>query len=93
MLSRALLALPLLSLAIPAFATPLEHREAAPGLIDGLLTGVLDPIRQTIKDILTGAKSGVADGEVSSKPLICLSTIDKCCVCTHRSLPCPTARI
>jgi hypothetical protein len=91
MFRRALLALPLLSLASPAFATPLEQREAAPGLIDDLLTGVLDPILQTIKDILTGVKSGVADGEISSKPLICLSTVDKCCVCKHHTLPCLTS--
>lgn len=81
MFHKAVLVLPLLSLASPVFATPLEPREAAPGLIDGLLTGILDPIRQTIKDILSGAKSGVADGEVSSKPLVCLSSVDKCCVC------------
>ncbi|KAL1602458.1 hypothetical protein SLS60_005874 [Paraconiothyrium brasiliense] len=70
MINKALLALPLVYLASPAFATPLEQRQVAPGLIDGLLTGVLDPIRQSIKDILTGVKSGVADGEVSSKPLL-----------------------
>ncbi|OAG11194.1 heme peroxidase [Paraphaeosphaeria sporulosa] len=80
MFHKALLVLPLLSLASPAFATPLETREASPGLIDGLLTGTLDAIRQSIKDILTGVKSGVADGDISSKPLICLSAVDKCCV-------------
>jgi L-ascorbate peroxidase len=36
---------------------------------------------QDLKDILAGVKSGVADGDISSKPLICLSTVDKCCVC------------
>ena len=77
---KSLLALPLLSLALPAIATPLEARAPTPGLIDGLLTGVLSGLLQDLKDILAGVKSGVADGDISSKPLICLSTVDKCCV-------------
>ncbi|PSN62739.1 heme peroxidase, partial [Corynespora cassiicola Philippines] len=71
--------LPLLSLAFLAIASPLEQREAAPGLIEDLLTGVLNAITQLIKDILSGAKSGMSD-EISSKPLICLSSLDVCCV-------------
>ncbi|KAF1977244.1 ligninase LG6 precursor [Bimuria novae-zelandiae CBS 107.79] len=80
MFGKALLALPLLCLALQAIATPLEPRKAHPGLIEDLLNGILTPILQSLKDILTGVKSGVADGEISAKPLICLSTLDKCCV-------------
>lgn len=85
MVRKALMALPLLGLALPAIAGPVEQREANPGLIDGLLTGVLSGLLQDLKDILAGLKSGVADGDISDKPLICLSTVDKCCVC--ESLP------
>ncbi|KAF2122471.1 heme peroxidase [Lophiotrema nucula] len=79
MLRRLVLALPLLALAYLSVATPLEQREAAPGLIDGLLTGVLSAIEQLIKDVLSGAKSGI-NNEISSKPLVCLSSLDPCCV-------------
>ncbi|KAJ8118723.1 hypothetical protein OPT61_g330 [Boeremia exigua] len=76
MLRKLILALPLLSLSL---ATPLEQREAAPGLIDELLNGALSPIAQLIKDILAGAKSGI-DNNKSDKPLVCLSAVDSCCV-------------
>ncbi|PVI07041.1 class II peroxidase [Periconia macrospinosa] len=70
--------LPLASLASLAVATPYETREAAPGLIDDLLTGILNPMQQLIKDVLGGVKSGIND-EISTKPLVCLTTLDSCC--------------
>ncbi|KAI8939311.1 hypothetical protein NX059_003101 [Plenodomus lindquistii] len=63
-------------------AGPLEHREAQPGLIDDLLTGVLSPIGQLVKDVLSGAKSAI-DDTISSKPLTCSLSLlgsEKCCV-------------
>ena len=84
MFRKLALALPLLSLTFLALASPLEQREAAPGLIENLLKGVLPPIVQLIKDILTDVKSGI-DNNKSNKPLICLSAIDSCCVCTFAS--------
>ena len=75
------LALPLLSLTFLALASPFEQREAAPGLIDDLLKGILSQVVQLIKDVLTGAKSGI-DNNKSKKPIICLSAIDSCCACT-----------
>lgn len=81
MLKNLILALPLLSIAYLAVATPLDQREASPGLIDDLLGGLLSTVGQLIKDILTGVKSGISD-EISSKPLLCLSAVDKCCICT-----------
>jgi len=81
MFHKTVRALPALSLVCLALATPLEQREAAPGLIDDLLTGLLGPVTQLIKDILTGVTSGVADSVISPKPLICLPALDKCCVC------------
>ena len=82
---KALLALPLLSLAPTAFATPLEAREAAPGLIDDLLGGLLTGLLADIKAILSGVKSGIADNDISSKPFLCLPSVDKCCVCEYFS--------
>lgn len=73
-------ALPFISLALLAIASPLEQREASPGLIEDLLKGTLNAVQQLIKDILSGAKSGITD-EISSKPLVCLSTVDSCCPC------------
>ncbi|KAF1956599.1 heme peroxidase [Byssothecium circinans] len=78
MLQKHISALPLLSLAFLAAAGPLEQREAAPGLIDNLLTGILTPLEQTIKEVLGGVKSGIND-EISSKPPLCLTAIDACC--------------
>ncbi|KAJ4300732.1 hypothetical protein N0V90_002820 [Kalmusia sp. IMI 367209] len=80
MFHKVFVALPLLSFALLAIATPLDPREAKPGIVEDLLNGVLNEIQQLIKDILTGAKSGVADGVISTKPLICLNSVDKCCV-------------
>ncbi|KAJ4990785.1 peroxidase [Stagonosporopsis vannaccii] len=79
MFHNLILALPLLSLTFLALASPLEQREAAPGLIDDLLKGVLSQVAQLIKDVLSGAKSGIDDFK-NNKPLICLQTIDQCCV-------------
>ncbi|KAH6637701.1 ligninase LG6 precursor [Boeremia exigua] len=78
MFHKLLLALPLLSLTFLALAGPVEQREAAPGLIDDLLKGVLSPIAQLIKDVLAGTKSGIDDYK-TNKPLICLSAVDSCC--------------
>jgi hypothetical protein len=80
MLHNTMRTVPLLLLATSAISTPLEQREAAPGLIGDLLKGVLSTIEQQIKDIITGAKSAISD-EISSKPAICLQSLDKCCVC------------
>jgi hypothetical protein len=85
MFHKLKLALPLFALTLLTVATPLEQREAAPGLIDDLLNGVLSPIAQLIKDILNGVTSSLTD-DISSKPLICLSTLDSCCVCKWISL-------
>jgi hypothetical protein len=82
MLRNAIQALPVLLLATSAIATPLETREAAPGLLLDLLKGALTEIQQQIKDIITGVKSGITD-EISNKPVICLQTLDKCCVCKY----------
>ena len=84
MFRKLALALPLLSLTFLALASPLEQREAAPGLIDDLLKGFLSQVAQLIKDVLTGAKSGI-DNNKSNKPFICLSAIDSCCACTFVS--------
>lgn len=78
MFHRLLLALPLLSLSFLAIASPLEQREAAPGLIEDLLVGTLNSIQSLIKGILSGAVSGITD-EVAPKPLLC--ALDACCVC------------
>ncbi|KAF1362402.1 heme peroxidase [Lizonia empirigonia] len=78
MFHKLILTLPLLSLTLLALASPLEQREAAPGLIDDLLKGVLSPIEQLIKDVLAGVKSGIDDNK-SNKPVICLTAIDSCC--------------
>lgn len=72
MLRNFVLVLSFLSLSL---ATPVEPREAAPGIIEDLLKGILTPVGQLIKDVLSGVKSGIS-GEISSKPLICL---DACC--------------
>jgi len=78
MLYKLKLALPLLSILILALANPLERREAAPGLIDDLLTGILSGIQQLISDVLKGVKSAI-DNTKQSKPLICLPLLDSCC--------------
>lgn len=65
-----------------ATANPLERREAQPGLIDELLTGVLTPITQLITDVLSGTTSAIDNG-ISKKPFTCslpLLSSDKCCV-------------
>jgi hypothetical protein len=85
MLHNTIRALPVLLLATSAIATPLEQREAAPGLIEDLLTGILNPIQQLIKDIISGVKSGITD-EISSKPLVCLQALDSCCVCKYHPI-------
>ncbi|KAF2738347.1 ligninase LG6 precursor [Polyplosphaeria fusca] len=71
----------LLSLASVAVASPhsLDSRKPAPGLIEDILGGALSVVGQLIKDVLSGAKSGI-DNTISSKPLLCLSAVDKCCV-------------
>lgn len=73
-------ALPLLSLSLLALAGPLEQRDPTPGLIDDLLNGILTAVGQLIKDVLSGAKSGI-DNTISNKPLLCLQSVDACCVC------------
>ncbi|KAJ4341021.1 hypothetical protein N0V87_002060 [Didymella glomerata] len=78
MLHKLILALPLLSLTFLALASPLEQREAAPGLIDDLLKGALPELAKLIKDVLAGVKSGI-DNNKSNKPIVCLSAIDSCC--------------
>jgi hypothetical protein len=80
MLHNTMRTVPLLLLATSTIAKPLEQREAAPGLIEDLLKGVLSTIEQQIKDIITGVKSAISD-EISNKPAICLQSLDKCCVC------------
>ena len=75
--------LALLATATPAPAAVVEGlspRTPTPGLIDDLLGGVLSVVGQLIKDVLNGVKSAQS-GEISSKPLICLSLVDPCCVC------------
>lgn len=83
------LALSLSSLSLPAVASPLQAREADPGLIDALLGGVLIGIPKLIKDVLSGTISAIDDTR-SNKPLTCSLSIlsDKCCVCksTNASL-------
>jgi len=83
MLYNAMRALPLLLLATLTIATPVEPREAAPGRIEDLLKGILNAVQKQIKEIITGAKSGITD-EISNKPLVCLQAVDKCCVCKYR---------
>ncbi|KAF2176890.1 class II peroxidase [Zopfia rhizophila CBS 207.26] len=78
MLHKLAHAFPLLSLAFLALASPLEPRAPSPGLIEDLLKGTPPAIGLLIKDVLDGVKSG-QDGEISSKPAICLSTVDACC--------------
>jgi hypothetical protein len=80
MLNKLILTLPLLSLILLGNAGPLEQREAVPGLIDDLLDGVSSGVAQLIKDVLSGAKSGIDDFR-DTKPLICLQSLDQCCVC------------
>lgn len=86
MFHKLILALPLLSLTFLALASPLEQREAAPGIIDDLLKGVLSQVAQLIKDVLSGSKSGIDDFK-NNKPLICLPALDQCCVCKYFSSP------
>ena len=81
MFHKLILALPLISLTFLVLASPLEQREAAPGLIDDLLKGILSQVAQVIKDVLAGVKSGI-DENKSNKPIICLSATDSCCACT-----------
>jgi hypothetical protein len=85
MFHNAIRTLPVLLLASSTIATPLERREAAPGLVEDLLNGVLNPIQQLIKDIITGVKSGITD-EISTKPLVCLQSLDSCCVCKYHPI-------
>jgi L-ascorbate peroxidase len=81
MVTAKSLALPLLALSSIASSTPLEQRQAAPGLIDSLLNGVLTGIAQLIADVLSGKKSPI-DNFKNNKPFTCsLLSIDKCCVC------------
>jgi L-ascorbate peroxidase len=77
MLGRLILILPFLSVALFAAATPLEARDPAPGLIEDLLKGTLNPLGQLIKDILAGVKSGISD-EIENKPVLCLTACCKC---------------
>ncbi|KAJ4397961.1 hypothetical protein N0V91_010544 [Didymella pomorum] len=79
MLNKLILTLPLLSLILLGNAGPLEQREAVPGLIDDLLDGVSSGVAQLIMDVLSGAKSGIDDFR-DTKPLICLQSLDQCCV-------------
>ncbi|KAF1946592.1 ligninase LG6 precursor [Clathrospora elynae] len=82
MLPKLSLALALLALSLQASARPLQQREASPGIIEDLLTGILTPITQLIKDVLSEAKSAIDDTK-SSKPLTCsllLLGSDRCCV-------------
>lgn len=67
-------------LAAVASAGPLEAREPQLGLIDNLLTGILTPVTQLIKDVLAGTKSAIDDTK-SNKPLTCSLSLlsDKCC--------------
>lgn len=85
MIHRLILALAFLPLAFLALASPLEQREAAPGLIDDLLKGVLPELAKLIKDVLAGVKSGI-DNNKSNKPIVCLSAIDSCCACMFAEL-------
>ncbi|KAF2641323.1 ligninase LG6 precursor [Massarina eburnea CBS 473.64] len=86
MLHKFIAALPLLSLAFLVAAGPLDLREAAPGIIEDLLTGILNIVQQLIKDVLSGVKSGIND-EISAKPLVCLTTLDPCCPCELPACP------
>ncbi|KAH7401333.1 ligninase LG6 precursor [Pyrenochaeta sp. MPI-SDFR-AT-0127] len=81
MLRNIVLALYLSSLSLPILASPLQEREAAPGLIDELLGGVLVGIPQLIKQLLDGTKSAIDDTR-SAKSLTCSLPLlkDKCCV-------------
>lgn len=79
MLHTTIRALPVLLLASLIVASPLEQRAPQPGLILDLLNGVLNSMQQLIKNIVTGATSAIA-GEISTKPLICIQSLDKCCV-------------
>lgn len=79
MVRSTIFVLPLLALASPIVAGPLEQREAAPGIIEDLLKGALNSIQQSIKDIVSGVKSGITE-EISTKPRLCLQSVDSCCV-------------
>jgi hypothetical protein len=81
MLHHTRLVLPLLALSLLVAASPLEQREAAPGIIEDLLKGILTAVAQLIKDVLAGVKSAI-DDDKSNKPLTCsILTSNKCCVC------------
>ncbi|KAH9879757.1 hypothetical protein J1614_001780 [Plenodomus biglobosus] len=87
LLPKAMLAASLAFLPL-ATANPVERREAQPGLIDELLTGVLTPVTQLITDVLSGTTSAIDNG-ISKKPFTCslpLLSSDKCCVCKSSSL-------
>lgn len=84
MFHRLILALPLLSLAFLALASPLQQREPTPGLIEDLLNGKLPEIAQLIKDVLFGVKSAIDNNKW--KPPICPAFIDVCCPCTIPSI-------
>ncbi|KAG9192208.1 manganese peroxidase [Alternaria panax] len=74
------LALHLLALCSAVSSTPLEQREAAPGLIDNILNGALTGIEQLIADVLSGKKPPIDDTK-TNKPATCsLFSADKCCV-------------
>ncbi|KAF2752122.1 class II peroxidase [Sporormia fimetaria CBS 119925] len=75
MVAISKLAFPVFSLALLTGASPLESREADPGVIEDFLKGTLTPVAQLIKDIVSGAKSAIS-AEVDSKPSICLTA---CC--------------
>lgn len=81
MFHRLVLALSLLSLAFLVLGGPLEQREAAPGIIDDLIKGVLTEVGKLVKDVLSGAKSAI-DNNKNNKPIICIPSIDVCCPCT-----------
>jgi hypothetical protein len=80
MLRHTRLVLPLLTLFLLVVASPLEQREAAPGIIEDLLKGVLPAVAQLIKDVLAGVKSAIDDTK-SNKPLTCSLSSNKCCAC------------
>jgi hypothetical protein len=80
MLHKTRLVLTVLTLSLFVVGSPLEQREAAPGIIEDLLKGVLTAIPQLIKDVLAGVKSAIDDTK-SNKPLTCILSSNKCCVC------------
>jgi L-ascorbate peroxidase len=69
----------MLATASPAMVADLSLRAPIPGLIDDLLGGALTLVGQTIKDVLTGLKSAQS-GELTAKPVLCLTALDPCCV-------------